>query len=369
MNLAVVDLSGEPFARGRAFGLARREHIAAFTRDWLESLRDAGLSDPVAYVSRMLQETDFLTAIRAHVPDVLEEVRGIADGADQSLDVVLASQLMDEEWAYRPQFLRRGEAEQKCSSLAIRSGQGLTWLGQNMDLGRHTDGHQVVMRIASHGVEPGALVFTIGGMVGLLGVNARSIGVCVNSLPQLPYASEGLPVAFVIRKLLQARNMAEAVEVVSTVPHATGQHYLIAGPRWVRSFEASACGVVEYHSPDPARVLHTNHPLAQAADGMGSSPYLSNSLARLRSLNDRLMQGVPDLDAIKDALCASDDPEHPVCRLPAKDARRDCAAGPAGLTTGSLIAALEEQSAAVDNWISAGPPAVRGYERVSLLRA
>jgi isopenicillin-N N-acyltransferase like protein len=284
-----------------------------------------------------------------------EEVRGIAVGADQPLDVVLASQFMDEEWAYR------GAAEQKCSSLAIRSSEGLTWLGQNMDLGQHTDGHQVVMRIAPHGSEPGALVFTIGGMVGLLGVNARAIGVCVNSLPQLPHAREGLPVAFVIRKLLQARTLAEAVEAVSTVPHSTGQHYLIAGPGWVRSFEASARGVVEYHAPDPERVLHTNHPLAQAGEGMSSSPYLANSFARLRSLTDRLMRGVPDLDAIQAALCASDDPEHPVCRL--------SATGAAALTTGSLITALETQSTTVDAWISAGPPSLRGYERVSLARA
>jgi len=149
----------------------------------------------------MLRHTDFLTAIRKHAPDLLEEVRGIAVGAIQPVELLLASQFMDEEWAYRRR-LQAAETPEKCSSVAVTR-SGLTWIGQNMDLGDYTDGHQVLTRIAPSGVEAGALIFTIGGMIGLMGVNSRGVGVCVNFLPQLANSPQGLPVAFVIRRLLQ----------------------------------------------------------------------------------------------------------------------------------------------------------------------
>ena len=132
-----------------------------------------------------------------------------------------------------------------------------------MDLGWYTDGFQALLEV-DDGEAPAALVFTTAGMLGLLGVNAAGVGVCVNSLPQLPSAPEGLPVAFVIRRLLQARAAEEALGLVQTLPHATNQHYVIAGPGVARSFEAGAGGVTEYLPPDPTRVLHTNHPLSDA---------------------------------------------------------------------------------------------------------
>jgi isopenicillin-N N-acyltransferase like protein len=353
MTISVIDVSGDPYARGNAFGLNRREPIDAFTRDWLSHLSRVGVGDPHAYLRQMLQDTDFLTATRTHAPDLLEEVRGIAAGSGQREDIVLAAQFMDEEWAYRKQ------ATQKCSSIGIVSGPTLTWLAQNMDLGAYTDGHQLALRTAPHGAQPGMLIFTVGSMLALLGVNSRGIGVCVNSLPQLPSAREGLPVAFVIRKVLQARDMADAIHTVRSVPHATGQHYVIAGPGWVRSFEASCESVVEYQPPDPLRVLHTNHPLTQVTSS--TPPYYANSIARLRSLTARLMHGTPDLNAIQAALSASDDPDHPVCRLPSKHADAD----PINFTTGSLIAALQPHAPTLDTWISPGPP-TRGYNPIQL---
>lgn len=366
--MKVIDLDGDPQTRGKALGASRRGQIQAFTADWLNSLRTAGITDPRAYIDTMLRDTDFPTAIRQHAPDLLEEVRCIAVGATHPFELVLAAQLMDEEWAYRSRQ-RGGEALQKCSSVAIQSQLGMTWIGQNMDLGGYTDGHQILLRIAGHLREPGALILTIGGMIGLLGVNAHGVGICVNSLPALPSAGQGLPVAFVIRKLLQAPDAGGAVRMLQAVPHATGQHYLIADPVSIRSFEASPAGVTEYHSPNPSRVLHTNHPLA--AVSADTSPALSqiDSIARLRSLTDRLMNGNSDLSVIQAALSSSDDPDHPVCRVLLANGRVSPGSGLIGFTTGSMISSLRQGSRTIDSWVSAGPPSLRGYTQVRLQAA
>jgi predicted choloylglycine hydrolase len=367
VDFAVVEVAGDSYARGRAFGTARCQQIECFISAWLNSLQTAGVEDPHRYIATLLRESDFLSAIREYTPDLFEEVTGIALGADQPIDLVLASQLMDEEWAYRRTALRRGEAMQKCSSIAIASNDGPTWIGQNMDLGGHTDGHQMLLRIAPPGAEPGALVFTVGGMIGLMGVNTRGVAVCVNALPQLPASRSGLPVAFMIRKLLQAESVPQAVDFVRTAPHATGQHYLIADATAICSFEASVAGVVEYGSPVPARVLHTNHPLlARAAETSAWMDY-TDSVARLKSLSDRLMVGEPKLDAIKAALSSFDDPEHPVCRV-LNRRQTHGAPGTMNFTTGSMISEVWKDSPVIDIYVSAGPPSVSGFTHIELAR-
>lgn len=351
--LRTIEARGGPRERGLTIGAALRneiaDHVAALKGSLLASVGDAD-----AYLAQMLAETDFKTAIRRHTPDLMTELEATAEGAGAAADDLYALQLLDEEWAYR---VRRSAARspQKCSSLAIAGPDGPTWIAQNMDLGGYTEGFQALLDI-DDGERPRVLVFTAAGMLGLMGVNAAGIGVCVNALPQLPSAPEGLPVAFVIRRLLQARSAAEAAALAQTLPHATNQHYLIAGPGELRSFEASAAGVTEYRSPDPGRVLHTNHPLTDAPARPEPPAARENSAARLASLQARLGAGHPGLAEIQAALSSHDDARHPVCR----------AGGALGFTTGSMISAIGPDR--VEVWVSAGPPDVGGYHHHALAR-
>jgi isopenicillin-N N-acyltransferase like protein len=264
-------------------------------------------------------------------------------------------QLLDEEWAYRVR-LNAARSPEKCSSLAIVGANGPTWIAQNMDLGDYTDGFQVLLSL-DDGEAPAALVFSTAGMLGLMGVNVAGVGLCVNSLPQLPSAPEGLPVAFVIRRLLQARSADEAFDLVRTLPHATNQHYVIAGPGQARSFEASAAGVTEYRPQDPARVLHTNHPLTDAPATPEPPAKRENSVARLEALQARLGAGAVGLEEIQAALSSCDNDRHPIRRT----------GGPVGFTCGSIISALTPEP--VEVWVSAGPPQPGGYHHYALTRA
>jgi hypothetical protein len=352
--LATVEARGGPRERGLAIGRALAGPIAGHVAA-LKGALPAWVQPADGYLADLLAETDFRRAIREHTPDLMTELEATAEAAGVSADDLFALQLLDEEWAYR---VRRSAARspQKCSSLAIVDASGPTWIAQNMDLGWYTDGFQALLEI-DDGETPAALVFTTAGMLGLLGVNAAGVGVCVNSLPQLPSAPEGLPVAFVLRRLLQARTAEEAWGLVQTLPHATNQHYLIAGPGVARSFEASAVGVTEYHPPDPTRVLHTNHPLTDAPATPEPPSARENSVARLASLQARLGDGRPGLTEIQAALSSCDDPRHPVCRT----------GGQVGFTTGSMISALRPGS--VEVWVSNGPPATGGYHHRVLTRA
>lgn len=355
--MQVVEIEGDAVTRGRACGAALASRISAHIADWQAWLSRVTGQDAEAYVRDMLAATDFVSAITAHAPDLLEEVCGVAEGAGCDPDLVFALQLMDEEWFHRRRIGLHRRIPGKCSSLAIVAEGGPTWIGQNMDLGDYTDGHQVCLRIAPDGERPGALVFTNAGVIALMGVNDRGLGVCVNSLPQLPAAPQGVPVAFVIRRLLQAADVDEAAELAASLPHATNQHYLLAEPGRIRSLEASAAGVTEYCAPDPSRVFHTNHPLASVQGEPEPPEERHNSSQRLLSLVRRLGSGQLGLADVQAAFCASDDFDNPVCRTGG--------GGDIGFTCGSMLSALPHGEDPIRSWVSAGPP-TRGYNALEL---
>jgi isopenicillin-N N-acyltransferase like protein len=358
----VFTLEGSPYARGLELGIARRMRIQSCIADWLGGLSAVGIGNPKQYLAQMLDDTDFDRSCRELAPDLMEEVRGLADGAEQPFSLVFAAQLMDEEWAYRSKTLRNADRLEKCSSAAIRMPDGSIAVGQNMDLPNYTTGHQILLRVSPVNDNPAVTVYSISSMMALMGVNACQIAVCVNSLRQLPGNRQGVPVAFMIRMLLQATTLEDATRIVQETPHASGQNYLIADSANFRSFEASAEGVVEYKPSDPTGIFHTNHSLA--VPNSDSSVRCVDSTERLNALRKRLKTTRPDLESVKAALASEDDLEHPICRTGKLQNKTPPSTGVFTITVGSMISVLRRQAKDIEMWISPGPPSIHGYSRL-----
>jgi hypothetical protein len=106
------------------------------------------------------------------------------------------------------------------------------------------------------------MLFTFPGFIAANGLNSASVAVVVNAVQQLEHSRDGLPVAFVIRGILQKKTYKEAVEFIHNIKFGAPQNYMIGGPEDVGSFECSASHVEEF-SPYPGALFtyHTNHPL------------------------------------------------------------------------------------------------------------
>ena len=141
------------------------------------------------HVAGLLGATRFLPAIEAATPDLLEEVRGIAEGAAVSFERILAFNLMDEEWWYSQ---ARGHRH-ACSLVAIAAGEGRgALLAQNMDLPEVMDGGQAVLRSTTPDGGQ-TVVLTAAGMIGLTGCSSDGLGVCVNTLSMLNHSPDRAP--------------------------------------------------------------------------------------------------------------------------------------------------------------------------------
>jgi len=254
-GLRLLRVEGDGAARGKAHGEEFRGLIADALERWRESL---ALRENIAaekYIEGFLSATGFAACARELSPDLFAEVEGIASGSGQPFDDVLVYNLMDEEWRYER------DPNIGCSTIgtfiqAGAAGEATAVLGQNMDLPASMGGSQIVLQIEK-GDGPDQVVLSGAGMIGLLGVNAAGLAVCVNTVRALPAATDGLPVAFVIRELLRRRNAAAAADCLASIPHASGQHYALGDPSVIRGYECSAEGCVA--GPASRHLLHTNH--------------------------------------------------------------------------------------------------------------
>ena len=323
-GLRLLRVEGDGAARGKAHGEEFRDLIAEAMERWREFLAFRENTAPKRYIAEFLSSTGFAASARALSPDLFAEVEGIAAGSGQPFNDVLVYNLMDEEWRYERDptigcstmgtFIHDGGAD---TSTAV--------LGQNMDLPASMRDSQIVLQIQG-GDAPDQTVLSGAGMIGLLGVNAAGLAVCVNTLRALPAAAEGLPVAFVIRELLLRTDATAAAAYLESVPHASGQHYALGDPAGIRGYECSSEGCVA--GPESTELLHTNHILwSPYEDGANDSEHAfeaHGTHTRLTSLRDGLEQ-VKSFGDLQRLLSATD---NGLCVMPtaARPVETFCAA-------------------------------------------
>lgn len=267
--IRVLRLSGTPHQRGILHGKTMRAEIHELIGKWKKDLQQRSRMQPDEFIRRFAANTSFEKAIDKWTPGLLDEVRGIAKGAGVDYETMFVYQLIDEVWAQG--HLARRKAAHKCTSIGVsKNANHPTIVAQNIDIPRWYHGHQALLHITDPGSGLQTFVVTIPGLVGANGMNSARIGVCVNTLMQLAPAPDGLPVAFVVRGLLQRRTAKAAAAFLEEVTHASGQNYMIGGPRHARTYECSAHRVAQFTPfADADRTWHTNFPVTNDEYNLG----------------------------------------------------------------------------------------------------
>lgn len=368
-NIPIIELSGTPRERGRIHGETAKTLISATIECWQTDLGNFGQSgettnkpDPDVYLKKFFSQTDYLGAIKKWTPDLLEEVQGIAEGSGQRFEHILGLQLIDEEWIFGLRH-RLDKPTTKCTAFGLPDQEnGVSFAGQNMDVPSWVEGKQILLRVMPSDVSPETLIFSMAGSIGLNGLNAYSVGITCNTLSQLNYAVDGLPVLFIVRSILEKHSIDEAEKFLRAIPHASGQNYILSAPRDMRCFECSGVSVVQYAPEEyQGRVFHSNHPLVNP-DETNVFPATKNrrrknSTARLNSICDRLgdTSRLMTLQDVKEALAAHDDPANPVSRR----INPDNIGNAIGYTAG---ASIYEFGVKPRLHLSSGPPCETDFE-------
>lgn len=370
-GLPVLVLEGTPRQRGRIHGEALRREIAALVERWKAFFADYYRVDPDEYIAEFLANTSFPGAVKRWTPGLLEEVEGISEGSGIDLDTMLAFQFVDEEWWFT-RNRRFGIAlpeRNRCTVCGAFGQDGLPPIvGQNLDFFTITDGHHVLLRIKHRDPDLESYVLTYHGLIGTNGLNSRGVAVCVNALLQLDQRADGLPVAFVVRGILEQPGFDEAIGFVKTIDHASGQAYTIGGPDEIAVFECSANKKARFSPyPGATRLYHTNHPIASDDTDIYTNRYLKkipeewrprgpgNSEIRYEALEKRLKDPSRRItvETIEAALGSHDHPVHAICRHRPDDG---------SVSVFSVTTVMELSSPPVLH-LSAGPPCTAPFRK------
>ncbi len=272
-NLRVLTLDGSPFERGRQHGELLRKDIHELVGRWKASLEKSyGVAADV-FIRNFIRNTEYQEAIKRWTPELWDEVRGIAEGAGLDFATIFVFQLVDETWV-----LGREIQGGKCTTIGTsKTPRNPTMVAQNLDIPGFYHGFQTLLRIRDPEHDMETLIFTFPGFIAANGLNSHSVGVVVNAVQQLESTRDGLPVAFVIRGILERTSFDEAVRFIQETKHGAPQNYLVGDAAEAGSFECSGTSVSRFVPFKEATfTFHTNHPLSNFNYSPGFLDYLES---------------------------------------------------------------------------------------------
>jgi isopenicillin-N N-acyltransferase-like protein len=334
----IIDAAGRPREMGRAHGEQARDLISVGLSRWRDELVRSG-QDAEQLWKGLSRESGFRDAAARWAPNLLEEIEGIAEGANVDPDAVFATNCLDEAWWW-------GEKGPGCSSVAVADRGGKPVIGQNMDLDTWMDTTQVALRLSPDD-GPQQVLMSRAGVVGLCGANSEGIGLVVNALDQLPVAVDGLPVALVLRLLTEQTSLDDVEPLLRGIRHASGQSYTMASADGVIGYEAGGDFVASYRN-DPERPgarWHTNHPLSEGNHDVTFDPEdwaTGSSQPRLTRVDDAMA----NLETADDLVELLSDADAGICMYPGR--WRDD-----GFTFSSIVMEIDSPPSVQ---MTAGPP-------------
>jgi isopenicillin-N N-acyltransferase-like protein len=263
----LMEIKGEAFERGRQYG-EQTADLIQFNLEgyWRLFQYDTGL-DRLAILDHARQ---YLRPIEEYAPHLLEEMRGIAEGAGVSLDEILALNCRTEILSLAAVPLRDECTAVFVAPEATASGHAL--VAQNWDWANVLRGGSVVLRIEQAGW-PTVLTLTEAGMVGKIGFNSAGVGVVTNFLRH-NHRRIGAPFHLILREALNASRLGLAVAAVYRGVRADSGNYLLAHADGEAIDLEATPSDVGFLYPEEGVLVHTNHfvtPRLQAGD-VGIAP-------------------------------------------------------------------------------------------------
>ena len=191
-----IRISGQAHERGVAYGSFAKERILKVIDEY-KVLFDKEAHLPWKDAVRMAKRYE--PAIRAYRPDLIDEMKGIAEGAGVPFDVILTLNCRSEVM-----FAKSEAPADECSVIGVpqeASGNGKTYLAQNWDWWSIGAGTTVILEVYERPY-PKALIVTEAGLVGGKGLNAAGVGVSLNAM-SVKKGQIGVPLHVILRNAVQ----------------------------------------------------------------------------------------------------------------------------------------------------------------------
>jgi isopenicillin-N N-acyltransferase-like protein len=250
----IIELKGGPYEMGKTHGRSLAKEIKANLELYFMMFRGLSGLEPQQCLTHAGR---FLDVMQKDAPFLLEEMEGIARGAEASLKEILFLNA-------RSELMSMGQAPNdmkgECTAIGLT---GERTFSRKPILAQNWDWHERVLQTSAiFTIEPEqrpkAIFLAEAGQVGKIGVNENGVGVLLNILitEGMDY---GLPVHVLLRMVLDTKDAAEAVALVQNARRAGASHFLIGDKSGnIKGLELMPQAVKEI-VPSGGVVVHTNH--------------------------------------------------------------------------------------------------------------
>jgi len=294
----IIQVSGSHREMGRQIGESRRANVQRSLENARKMLKEAYNELELSWEGAQIQARKYLPFAQERYPQYVDEIQGIAEGANVSFDDLVVLTVMEAVTSDALHLTR-------CTSLAVndeRTADGHVLAAHNEDW-IPDDEEDVFVIQARPKDEPPYLAMTYGGLIANIGFNAYGIAQLIDSV--YPNDSRiGIPRLVVARAVLAAKTPGGAIHR-SLIPHrAAGYNHLIVHESGeIYSVEVSARRFAIIYNKD-GYVVHTNNYLSDNMQEIEEDPEeLISSRIRyfraVRLLNRSNTHNIKSLQAIQ----------------------------------------------------------------------
>jgi isopenicillin-N N-acyltransferase-like protein len=164
----------------------------------------------------------FLPAMEAFAPHLVEEIRGIAEGAKVSFAEALLVNV-------RAEVMGATASDGLCTSFAVgreATADGTVLSGQNLDQHPANRDLMIVLHVEPDR-GPAILMCTFAGLVGYPGINSEGVSFFQNALSTKDWRRDGMPHYLLKRVLLEQQDASGCVTVARGVSVCSSANYVI----------------------------------------------------------------------------------------------------------------------------------------------
>jgi isopenicillin-N N-acyltransferase-like protein len=312
--LPLYEVRGNARERGRQQGDAAREQVEASLAQYRELLPHAtGLN----WDEALVETRKFLPYGEVAFPGFVEELRGIAEGADISFLEVWALNCYE--------GLMQPEQAWGCTSVAVSgdlTGNGHVFLAHNEDWQSEDADHVYLVRsIPDEG--PSFLAMTYGPLLANIGLNACGLAVAIDSVYPTDVRA-GVPRILCARAILAARTIGEAIRACVPKSRAGGYNHLLADASGELYNVETSAATHEIEYGQSGWLAHSNHYLSPKMQALEEPGVYAGSNVRVNRAR-RLMAaqvGSVTVESLQtllrdhvnwpDAICSHEDSGDPV---------------------------------------------------------
>ncbi|GAA5912654.1 hypothetical protein JCM6882_004702 [Rhodosporidiobolus microsporus] len=246
----VISVAGSPREMGVQHGTKAREQVWGSIEAYKSIFQDlAGLSwDRVLEAARL-----FDAPLRSGHPDLVEEMEGVAEGAQVPFVEILALNCRSE--------ISLAEPLDGCTSLSGKAADGSRLIAQNWDWKTAIIPGIIILHLQPSDGTPEAKMTTEAGIIGKMGHNSAGVCLVMNAIKAKSLDRNLLPIHLLMRRVLQQKSAEKARQyVIKAGGSAASVHLMVADNSTAFTLETSPKGYA-FIEPSGERSLlcHTNH--------------------------------------------------------------------------------------------------------------